>query len=305
MWCVVRTRRSTAPSPISVALAGACALLTGCQFDPLAAANGVSLPDGGGGTGNGSRADAMAGGTDSGTPPMLCTPGDLVCGDDGRTLGICNERGDGTSTSEVCPFSCEAGEDAHCTLASNIPESGQAACDGSAPRLTPAAGATVAFDEGGGGRITCAPDCGDGETETIDAIDTVRQGDTDLVWFCLSEIDIPAGLTVSAAPRFTRSVALLVSGGVMIAGEVSVAGLDASSNAAGAGGPGGGAGGGPSNGNGEAGSGIGQCGGRGGQKAASPGFTDAGGGGGGGGHGGQGGTGGDGRNGQSRIGAGG
>jgi hypothetical protein len=220
----------------------------------------------------------------------MCTPDQSYC--DGRVLQMC--RGDGTGpvagTEQLCDFACVT--DA-CVQASDVPAIVYASCDGTAPALTPLAGTTLRFEKpGAAAQITCVPDCGDGSTTSIGA---VRQEATPArAWFCLSSMNIPAGVTVTTATNLAEAIILLVDGAAEIAGTVDFRGRRAMSTSAGSGGPGGGAGGARASGSGN--DGQGACPGRGGSKEGAGTGSEAGGGGGGGGYGGTGGAGGTGRN---------
>jgi hypothetical protein len=284
---------------VFVLFAGAWLLLCApaCSFDPTGSAAGPGGDDSSvGGSDDtvddgGSAADAGPGTPDA-EVPVKCEPGATVCGADGRSLNVCNPAGDGYSQSVVCPFACEA--DDHCTLASNLPQATQEACTGDAPALTPPPGATVTIAGTGDGRIECDPDCGDGATDFIDAAGVVDDGPQQLAHFCLSQLDIPADVNVTAGAGLPRSVLLFVTGSAVVAGAITVDGASATQTTAGAGGPGGSPGAAGSGANGAAGGG--NCPGQGGIKADEQGPNDdAGGGGGGGGYGAGGGTGGDGR----------
>ncbi|HLU67206.1 MAG TPA: hypothetical protein VKZ63_13070 [Kofleriaceae bacterium] len=284
MWCSTRTRWRLAR--LCVIAAGVA--LGACSFDS----------SGAGGSGDGGpRPDGSGGGDDGGGPDgggdVTCQPDQTVCV--GRVLETCNATGDGFVEAErvVCPLTCEA--NARCTEASNIPADDQRTCGEGAPALTPVAGATVVLsDPGGGARITCS-DCGEGPL-VIEAAGVVEQGEVDLAWFCLSEVDIPDGVTVTASGSLP-AIAFLVDGPANLAGGISLPGGDATETAAGAGGPGGFAGGALATGDGEdeepGNPGGGPCGGAGGARAGDDG-NHAAGGGGGGGHRGSGGEGGDG-----------
>jgi len=276
VWWAPRNRRSRNAGPGAAALAASLTtsrlalvlggLLGACQFDPA----GASGADSGGAS---SARDAASppddgpviGEPDAAVEPVDCEPNQTRC--QGRVLSTCNATGDGFSQRAVCAFTCEA--DDHCTVASNVREEDQGACGDGAPRLTPAS------------------------TTSIDAAGTLDQeGAVDLVWFCLSEVAIPDGLTVTASSGQSRSIALLVTGDAAVAGTLSVDGAAGSTGDGGGGGPGGAAGGGRSSGSGRTGEGA--CAGQGGQEVG--GFNDnAGGGGAGAGYGSGGAAGGDGK----------
>ena len=258
-----------------VSLAAAFAL-AGCVFDP----GGVTSGPSGSGDDAGPSGDAS---------PLACTAGETVCS--GRNLETCNASGDGFDDAArvVCPFTCE--EDDHCTAASNLALEDQLACDAGAPALVPDAGASVLIRDLEGVRLECSS-CG-GEPLTITAGGVVDQGDTDVVWFCLSALLLVEGVNVTVDRSVSSSLAFLVDGEVVIVGGVSATGASATSSAAGLGGPGGGNGGPMALANGVA--GTGPCFGGGGSRAGTAGDHGSGGGAGGG-HLGAGGDGGDGRN---------
>ena len=285
-----------------VVIALAAAGLAACQFNPGGGAGGDGNVGGGGPDGDTPDPDAQPGTPDADTGPVECTPGETVCA--GRSLNMCNDAGDGYATTVVCPFTCEA--DDHCTLASNLPQADQEACTGGA-QLTPPAGAVISIEDSGDGRIECDPHCGDGATTEIDAAGAIDEGQQHVAWFCLSEVDIPAGVTVTATDGLSHSIVFLVTGAASVAGTIALDGGDATRDLRGEGGAGGAPGAARSGQAGQAGGG--NCGGQGGQKAEEepgppPGDT-TGGGGGGGGYSAGGGTGGEGRNEDSIIAAGG
>jgi hypothetical protein len=225
--------------------------------------------------------DAPPGTPDVGVIPIECTPNQTEC-TTGRTLRTCNSTGDGFATVE-CAFTCEDNGEARCTVASNLPEQDQRACDGDA-RLTPSGDVQLEAD-----RLTCPGGCGGGRNEII------GQVAGDVIWYCLSEVNIPGGVTVAAEAGLDRAVLFFVDGNATIAGAISIDGGDAQigQSAGGAAGPGGGAGGALSNGTGQLGGG--ECRGGGGQTRRGSANDRVGGGGAGGGHRGRAGDGGDGR----------
>ena len=251
-----------------------CAIaLGGCLFDPA-------------GTSGGSASGGDAGAPDA--APGTCAPGGTVC--NGRFLDTCDESGEVIPDERVvCPLSCEA--DDHCTAASNIAIEDQLACMAGAPALVADAGADVVVNGPGDPHIDCSS-CG-GAPLVIPATGVVEQGDSDLTWFCLSAIDLPAGVSLTVSPAVVTSLAFLVDDEVNVAGDFDAGGLAATEIAPGAGGPGGAAGGPVSAVEGVAGSGP--CGGSGGSRAGTTADHGSGGGGGGGNFGG-GGDGGDGKN---------
>jgi len=235
-----------------------------------------------------SERDGDDGQSDGASPmPAECTPAQATCR--GRELVTCNANGDGYVQRRACPFTCGEGQ---CTSASNIPPEDQATCSDDAPALRPPAGATVSFASQRDGRIDCSPHCGDASVTRIEARTVLRDEGPDLIWFCLSDLVIPSGLTISAGSGVTDAIALFVTGRAQIAGNIAVDGGAASEDAGGQGGPGGASGAERAAQQGLDGGGA--CAGQGGQKAGT-GDQAAGGGGGGGGHGSGGGNGGDGR----------
>jgi hypothetical protein len=273
----------------------------GCSFDPTGTAGsgdgvGGNGSDAGGG---GNATDAGPGEPDADTGPVDCESGDTRCGSDGRTLQVCSEAGDAFEDSVPCPFSCEGSVGAaHCTLASNVPESAQNACTAAgASRLTPASG-TVSI---GDGTITCSQDCGSGSSTIAASGDA---GDEPgVTYYCLSALDIPDGVQVDVPSTLVRAVVLFVTGEATVEGTISVAGTGGSETARGEPGPGGGLGASLANGNGTP--GEGNCGGGGGTKEDQIAGDAAGGGGAGGGYGASGGDGGDGHDSAGQTGAGG
>ena len=257
-----------------------------CTFDP-------SGSSGGGGGDGGGLIDGGPGQPDA-EVTIDCTPAERLCF--GHNIETCNATGDGFVEAESvpCSLSCEPnGGDPFCTAASNIPFDDAGACGGSAPALTPTGGTVVITVSGGVERITCSGDCGSGQSEILRVASLPQGSDPELVWFCLSRLSIPDGVTVTVDAAVTRSIALVVAGQVSIAGALVVDGLGATSASAGGPGPGGG-GGAPAAEAGSAGtSGGGRCAGAGGERAGGGG-TSSGAGGSGAGYAGVGGDGGDG-----------
>ena len=253
-------------------LAGACSFNAGggSAAEPI---------DGAPGDDGAAPVDATAGAPDAGGDPVACT-----------------------AEGDPCPFTCQQNEDLggeFCTAPSNIPDDVAVACGDAAPALTPAAG-DVVIEDVGGIRMRCTVSCDGLELATIAPVATVEQPDgaPPLAVFCLSQMNIPAGVTVTVDPGLGASVALLVHKGVVIDGPVTVDGGAATAGdgglpgtGGGVAGAGGGAGAGLSNLPGNPGAGM--CGGSGGDRVGITGDHAAGGGGGGG-HGGQGGAGGQG-----------
>jgi hypothetical protein len=208
----------------------------------------------------------------------LCTPDQSYC--EGRVLQTCNAEGTGpvAGAEQICDFTCAGSA---CVYASNMPADVYEACDGTAPALTPPAGATVRFIEPGAvARIVCTPHCGDESVTFIDAI--YSAAGPDRAWFCLSSLELPGDALVTYDTSLEEAVILLVDSTVEIASTIDFRGGDAMGTTAGAGGPGGGAGGAFSTGAGN--TGLGACGGQGGRRQGESGHY-AGGGGGGNGHG--------------------
>jgi len=257
----------------------ACAVLGACTFEPGGASSGTG--DGGAGDA-GADAQVFDGG------PQPCVADETVCV--GNVLETCDSAGDGyvDALRAICPLSCEG--DDHCTKASNLDVSQQSACDGEAPALTPMVGATVTISSPDGVVLTCS-DCGAGEL-VIPATGVQEAGDVDLVWFCLSEVDLPDGVDITVATNVDQALMFMVDGAVSLSGDVIVRGRDANAGSGrGQAGPGGGDGGGRSLLAGQP--GLGQCPGKGGGQEGVANDFGAGGGGGGG-HLGTGGAGGDG-----------
>lgn len=265
-----------------------------CSFDPTGArGGGVGPGDDGGMTGDGGPIDA--------TPGVECTAGERLCA--GHAIETCNEAGDGyvAAEREVCPLSCEpgGGDDPFCTAPSNIAAAEAAACDGGST-LAPTSGTVTIRSLGDVEVIECDPDCG-GDESMIERAGIVEQGATDIAWFCLSEVSLPAGVNIVVSTSVTRSIAFLVDGNVSIDGTVAIQGRagvagdgDITASALGRGGPGGFDGGAPTAVDADGNAGRGACGGEPGQIASGNGGP-AGSGGGGGGHAAVGGDGGDGK----------
>lgn len=150
-----------------------------------------------------------------------CTPNQTAC--DGRTRKVCGSNGTWDSTLDTqCDFTCSAGA---CVAASNVAITDVASCGSGAPPLAPPVGATVTVSASGGDHIDCAPTCG--TTARIDAT-AVGSG---LAWFCVSSIDLPAGvtMTVPASGGPAEAIAFIVDGAASIAGTIDFDGGDASS----------------------------------------------------------------------------
>jgi len=185
-----------------------------------------------------------------------------------------------------CDF---AGVGSSCVFPPHIPVAALRACFGAAaPALDPPVGATLSFRKSGATyQVDCTPNCG-GATTTIPAQEALFQASAPLIeLFCLSSVNIPAGVTVTADPSFDRAISILASGAIAIGGTVDFSGAQPGDVPGGTGGPGGYAGGGrvaPFN-------GAGPCGGAGGVPQTSS-TAPTGSGGGGGGHAGTGGGGG-------------
>ena len=203
--------------------------LAGCGFRPAARTS-----DGG------ARDTASTADTGPDGLPATCTPGATACV--GRVVRTCGANGAWDPTQDqTCEFTCAAGA---CVAASNIPGANIAGCDSTAPRLAPAAGATVLLTAANGVHLSCSPDCGDPGVTSIEPVATLQQpnGAPDLDWFCLSELDLPAGvkLGLPATGGPSQAIALVVDGTATIDGEISFDGLAATSAVpGGAGAPGG------------------------------------------------------------------
>lgn len=225
-------------------------------------------------------ADATLIDADPADATNACTPNETVCAN--KTLRTCGSDGLGfdVSLEQDCSFSCTP---EGCLLPSNIFD---VAC-ATEVALTPPAGATVTFG-GASPAITCAPHCGDGTTTAIAATATLSPIDApDLAVFCLSELSVPADVTIGYLGTADFAVALSVSSTAEIAGEIDLSGNEEF------GGPGGSNGGALSAAAGS--SGFGLCVGTGGGRAGGSGDSRAAAGGGGGGFTGPGGSGGDGQ----------
>jgi hypothetical protein len=270
-----------------LAVAGAAlSLLFACSFVPSGSGPGGRDDAGGAGADGGPTIDAA-------TPDaaIVCTAGAKLC--TGRNLRTCNETGTGflADGDTLCPFTCEVDR---CTAASNIPELDQTMCTTPALALTPPAGANVTITAAG--QIECTPSCGG--VNQIPAVGDIAQGGgaLPLRWFCLSELALPADVTITAEPAVARSIALVVNGNALIAGKIELKGGNGSATTAGTGGSGGFAGA-PLVANASPGQpGSGPCAGGGGGRTTQGGQTNVGGGGAGGSFGGKGGAGGSGKN---------
>ncbi len=259
-------------------------LLAACTFDPSTKVSSGAA-DGGVSDGGGTDGSFFSDGG-------VCVPGTVVCM--GRSLETCNSTGDGIDdqASVLCDFTCDS---LRCAQTSNLPDTELGTCDDQSPMLEPPAGATVDIRNGGSGiEIACAPHCGDvAITSIANAGSTDMGGGLSITHFCLSTVNIAQDVVVTVEPA-ASSIALFVDGAVLVDGNITALGANASSSTPGVGGPGGGRGGasgGDSGGLGQPGEGL--CGGIGGVSAGSPSnFAASGGGGGGGGT--NGGRGGDG-----------
>lgn len=216
---------------------------------------------------------------------------DAATGPDGPTGDAPGPIGDapgpiGDAPGPTCDFASVGGA---CVFPPHLPTEQLRTCFTATtqPALRPPVGATVVFRKSGSTyQLDCTPNCG-GSTTTIAAQEALFQMNAPLVEvFCMSSINIPAGVSVTADPSFDRAIAALASGAITIGGTIDISGRLPQDVPGGVGGPGGYAGGSriaPFN-------GQGPCGGGGG--ATQGGTALTGGGGGGGGHVGTGGSGG-------------
>jgi hypothetical protein len=230
--------------------------------------------------------------------PTMCVAGTKTCFQ--HAVETCRADGMGFDPvmREPCALTCDTGTNACVGTASNILLTDQRTCnaDGMALALTPAATATITIDAND---ITCAPACNNGGTTTIP-----RTATTPNSFYCLSALNLPAGLTVNVTAGITSGITLFSHGAAVINANITFDGGDATgvtdnnanNDLFGPGGPGGFPGGAIANNDadGNPGGGAGTCGGRGGQSVGGA-AQAAGGGGGGGGNKGTGGIGGDGR----------
>jgi hypothetical protein len=279
--CAVRALGRLSPRAAFTLLAGASSLA--CQFAP-----GGDAPEN-----DGTEIDAAIDSPDApvapepdAARPTVCTPNETRC--DGRALSACNAAGDGYLEPVECAFTCEA--DDHCTLASNLPRAEQAACGPGEPVLAPTSGTITVRDSALGGiRMECSDGCGDGDEIRGTAV--AQDLGVGMIYFCVSRLDIPSGVTVRVDSGVDRSIAILVDGVATVSGSIDV-GAEAASSQTGPAGPGATAGGAQSDEEGAPGGGT--CGGGGGRKNG-PNMMSAGGGGAGGSFGSRGAAGGNGR----------
>ena len=169
--------------------------------------------------------------------PLTCTPNETAC--DGRVRKVCGSSGMWDPTLDtVCDFTCSAGS---CVVASNIAISDVAMCGSNAAVLAPPPGATVTMATDGTTHLECSPDCGGGVTR-IDRTNVITNVQPNVAWFCLSQLSLAAGVTMTADPAIpaTSALVFVVDGPVTIAGTLALDGAAATSAVPGAkGGPGG------------------------------------------------------------------
>ena len=170
--------------------------------------------------------------------PATCTPSAMACA--GRESRTCGANGQWDPDKDVtCDFTCVAGA---CVAASNV-QSVVTMCTSTAHELAPPAGATVTLQNtggtGNGVHFTCAPSCGETGVTEIDLTTKIMTTNPHIALFCLSSVDVPAGLNITVAPdENIDAIALVVDGNATIAGTLTFDGGNAAGAAAGAGGPG-------------------------------------------------------------------
>src|SRR5690606_1961557 len=124
-----------------------------------------------------------------------------------------------------------------CVTASNVPEPALLACAEPAARLAPPADATVVMTTEGVGAIECDPHCGDDAVTRIEGIERLTGETGELVWFCLGDLHVPAGVAIQATG--SAAAAIVVLGDASLAGALDASGGDAGELSAGRAGPGG------------------------------------------------------------------
>jgi hypothetical protein len=173
-----------------------------------------------------------------GLPSICGEPGDTGC--DGRIRKHCGpDHQWDEAMNEVCDFTCVAGT---CVDASNVGAAAVAACEGIDARpLTPVSGSvTITEPLINQIKLICSDGCG-GEDE----IDAIRipgtPGTPGVAWFCLSTVDIPAGVPIRVPPSGgpSESIIFVVDGSVAIAGALGFDGFPGNGTMAGEGAPGG------------------------------------------------------------------
>ncbi len=274
--------------------------LLGCNFDG-STASGTIVDDGSSFDADQYLTDARGPADAAPDARETCTTGETFCV--GDNLETCNSTNDGADPLETieCDFACV--NDNMCIGTSNLSSTETDLCDelNVSRRLTPASTAVIAVVHNGGNtQINCSPDCGDGSTTVISASAVLQNLSPPLAMFCISNLVLPAGASITVADNVPNAVALIVQSSATIAGQIIFSGseFEASfdpSGTAGAAGPGGGRGGTFNIGTANPIDGQGPCAGSGGITAGQSGAR-IGGGGGGGSYGGNGGRGGEGEN---------
>lgn len=185
--------------------------------------------------GDAAGSDAVDAGIDG--LPATCTPNETAC--EGRVVKTCGAAGTWDSALDtVCDFTCSAGA---CVVASNVAIADVAMCGSNAPALAPPPGATVTMATDGTTHLECTPDCGNGVTR-IDRTNVITSVQPNVAWFCLSQLSLAAGVTMTADPTSpaTSALVFIVDGPVTIAGTLAADGASATNAVPGGkGGPGG------------------------------------------------------------------
>ena len=204
-------------------LALSCLCLIACSFD--GSTNSLFDDDAGG-----SASDARVGPDARGIPDAM-PPGDAISNCmAGQALCINNSvqtcAADGSGIDENltvdCAFACVEDGGPHCVVPSNLVAADLASCAAASVQFTPSAVAAVTIvDNAGTTEIHCAPDCGDGSTTVIPETTSV---DSTIAMFCLSIVDIPAGLTITPAPNLSDMLVFLSQGAVTLAGTLDLSG---------------------------------------------------------------------------------
>src|SRR5262245_52304102 len=160
-----------------------------------------------------------------GLPATCDTPGETAC--EGRLRRTCGaDHMWDPAQDHTCDYTCADGA---CVRPSNILAADVAACTASV--LAPAAGTTVTLTSTGGVHLDCNPDCGAPGVTQIMAADSTAE----LAWFCLSRLDLPAGMSIDlpATNGPAQAIVLFVDGSATIGGRIAFDGGGAGPGGAG------------------------------------------------------------------------
>jgi hypothetical protein len=156
-------------------------------------------------------------------PPVTeCTPNETFC--NGRTLATCNADGTGIASSVTCPLTCE---NAQCLAASNVSDADQLTCQNTASPPTFMPTGNVDLDNNNGTpRLACEGSCGPALGTSINGTIVKQSGNRDVALFCLGQVRLEAGRTLSVTTDFDVPAVFLVLSDVVIDGEVHLDGGD-------------------------------------------------------------------------------